>query len=65
MTGDTMAAVLEAAAALVAAVTFDDSGTNGQGGNGGLLSRDTIRKADGLRLALAAARAELREGAGE
>ncbi len=37
---------------LIAAVTYDDSGTNGKGGNGGLLSRETIRKTDALRLAL-------------
>lgn len=37
---------------LVEAVTFDDSGTMGKGGNGGLLSRETIRKADILRLTL-------------
>lgn len=40
------------AADLVEAVTFDDSGTMGKGGNGGLLSRETIRKADLLRLTL-------------
>lgn len=37
---------------LVEAVTFDDSGFQGQGGNGGLLSRETIRAADELRLSL-------------
>lgn len=47
------AARLEAAAkALLDAVTFDDSGAGGRGGNGGLISRDTIRKADELRLIL-------------
>lgn len=44
--------LLEQSAALVAAVTFDDSGMMGKGGNGGLLSRDTIRAADELRLTL-------------
>lgn len=42
--------LLRAAEAAVAAVTFDDSGTNGRGGNGGLLSRETIRKVDELRI---------------
>jgi len=44
--------LLEQSKALVDAVTFDDSGVMGKGGNGGLLSRDTIRKADNLRLTL-------------
>jgi hypothetical protein len=43
--------------ALVDAVTMDDSGmmvgTIWQGGNGGLLSNDTIKAADRLRRALA------------
>jgi len=43
------AALVEAADLLVQAVTFDDSGSGGRGGNGGLLSRETIRKADELR----------------
>ena len=42
--------------ALVAAVSSDDSGhligTQWVGGNGGLLSRETLRVADQLRLAL-------------
>lgn len=37
---------------LIAAITYDDSGTAGRGGNGGLLSRETIRKTDELRIAL-------------
>lgn len=41
-----------AAEAVVAAVTYDDSGLDGRGGNGGLLSRETTRKVDELRLAL-------------
>ena len=44
--------VVSQAADLVQAVTFDDSGNMGKGGNGGLLSRETIRKADTLRLTL-------------
>lgn len=44
---------LEAAARdLLNAVTFDDSGAGGRGGNGGLISRETIAKADRLRLIL-------------
>lgn len=42
--------LIAAARDLIAAVTFDDSGVFGRGGNGGLLSRETIRKADTLRL---------------
>jgi hypothetical protein len=44
--------LIKAAQALVDAVTFDDSGYQGRGGNGGLLSRETIRKADELRQVL-------------
>ena len=44
-----MSDLLNAAKAVVDAVTFDDSGFNGQGGNGGLISRETIRKVDVLR----------------
>ncbi|QDZ10554.1 hypothetical protein [Devosia ginsengisoli] len=44
--------VVSQAGDLVQAVTFDDSGNMGKGGNGGLLSRETIRKADTLRLTL-------------
>lgn len=47
---------IRAAEALIDAVTFDDSGSHGQGGNGGLLSRETIRKADALRLVICEAR---------
>lgn len=54
-------ALIRAAEDLVEAVTFDDSGTHGQGGNGGLLSRETIRKADALRLAICAARRAQRD----
>lgn len=45
--------LLKAARDLVEAVSFDDSGAivggQYQGGNGGLISRETIRKADALR----------------
>lgn len=47
----------DAARALVDAISFDDNGAMiaGQfrGGNGGLLSRETIAKADAVRRALA------------
>lgn len=51
---DRLEAVADLAAALAASVTFDNSGTNGQGGHGGLVSRETIRGADDLRRALGA-----------
>ncbi|WP_375597605.1 hypothetical protein [Devosia sp. Naph2] len=44
--------LLERAKAVVDRVTFDDSGMMGQGGNGGLLSRETICAVDELRLTL-------------
>lgn len=48
--------VVAQARALVAAVTSDDSGmmigNQWVGGNGGLLSRETLKVADQLRLAL-------------
>ena len=48
--------LLATARALLAAVVQDDSGqmigTQWVGGNGGLLSRETLRVADQLRLAL-------------
>lgn len=48
----------KAAKALLDAITFDDCGAmvGGKfvGGNGGLISRETIRKADELRRALIA-----------
>ena len=37
---------------LLNALTYDDSGAGGRGGGGGLISRDTIAKADQLRLIL-------------
>ena len=44
--------LIKAAKALIDAVTFDVSGINGKGGNGGLTSTETIRKCDELRLAI-------------
>lgn len=44
--------LIQKAEELIAAVVYDDSGNNGRGGNGGLISRETIRKTDELRLAL-------------
>ncbi|GLQ09267.1 hypothetical protein GCM10007913_11990 [Devosia yakushimensis] len=40
------------ARAVIARVTYDECGTNGQGGNGGIISRETIRAVDDLRLVL-------------
>lgn len=59
---DALAAIIAAARRLIDAVTFDDSGTAGRGGNGGLVSRDTIHRADELRLAIAAAEATAKSG---
>lgn len=50
-----------AARALLEAITHDDSGAAGRGGNGGLISRETMSKADELRLALAAGEAAAAE----
>ncbi|MCX5495422.1 hypothetical protein OSH11_11950 [Kaistia dalseonensis] len=44
-------ALLKSIDALLDAITYDDSGSMGRGGNGGLISRETIRKCDELRLA--------------
>lgn len=56
MADTVLESVIARARALVAAVTFDDSGAmvGGQwvGGHGGLLSRETLRATDRLRLAL-------------
>ena len=59
--GDPVDTLIARAEDLIDAVTFDDSGHAGTGGNGGLLSRETIRKADGLRLAICAARRAQRD----
>lgn len=47
MDGD---AVIRGARRLIGAVDFDVNGINGKGGNGGLISNETIRAADELRL---------------
>jgi hypothetical protein len=44
--------IVKAAEQLVEAIKFDDSGVNGKGGNGGLISQVTIRKSDDLRVLL-------------
>lgn len=44
--------IIEAAQRLVGAVTYDNSGAAGQGGNGGLFSNKTIQCSDELRLLL-------------
>ena len=44
--------IIHAAERLVEAVQFDDSGEYGRGGNGGLISKETIRKSDELRVLL-------------
>lgn len=46
---ETESALLRAAWALMDSVSYDTSGLNGQGGNGGLISTDTIRRSDELR----------------
>lgn len=38
--------IIKATKALIEAIQYDDSGFNGQGGNGGLLSPETRRAAD-------------------
>ena len=64
---DTNPLILKTARELVDAVAFDDCGAvvAGQlvGGHGGLLSRETIKKADALRLALDAHRIEMDKAA--
>lgn len=47
-----MSEIIKAAKALIDSVTFDVSGVDGRGGNGGLTSTETIRKCDQLRLAI-------------
>lgn len=42
--------MIAAAKTLLDAVTYDVSGIDGRGGNGGLTSTETIRAADQLRL---------------
>lgn len=48
----TSADIITKAQNLIEAITFDDCGENGRGGNGGLISRETVRAADELRLEL-------------
>lgn len=53
-----------AARALMDSVNFDMAGIDGRGGNGGLISTETIRRSDELRQVLLhkeAREAELRE----
>lgn len=49
---DFAAALAAAIRALVAAVDFDMNGQQGRGGNGGLLSNETLRASDEARLVL-------------
>ena len=61
--------IVAKARALLDAVTFDDSGVlvagSYRGGNGGLLSRETIKAADALRLVLDAHAAAERQHEGD
>jgi hypothetical protein len=50
------AALIKAAERLDESITYDNSGTGGRGGNGGLISRDTMRKTDEQRVAIHQAR---------
>jgi hypothetical protein len=66
----TYALIVARARTLLDAVTFDDSGVmvagTYRGGNGGLLSRETIKAADALRVVLDAyAATERQHEAGE
>jgi len=58
---DQLTDLIRHAEALVASINYDDSGTNGQGGNGGLISRETIRKTDALRMAIYEAKRQERD----
>lgn len=64
---DTLQTIIKKAGEIVEAIAFDDCGAvvGGHlvGGNGGLLSRQTIMKADALRLALDAHRKEAEKAA--
>lgn len=51
--------LIEKAQALVDSITFDESGINGRGGNGGLISRETFRTTGEVRLAIHAAKKSL------
>lgn len=58
MSDPELARLIKAATDVVNAISFDVNGialpTGFQGGNGGLVSQDTIRKTDELRRAIAA-----------
>lgn len=56
-TEDRIGDLIRAAERLVDAVTYDVCGLDGRGGNGGLVSTETIRACDTARLALARVRA--------
>jgi hypothetical protein len=49
---DAIGTLLRAARSLMESVHYDTSGINGQGGNGGLISTATIRRADELHQVL-------------
>lgn len=55
--------ILASAERVMESVTFDVSGINGRGGNGGLTSTDTIRACDELRLVISRYRIANRETA--
>lgn len=48
-----IAEIVTTAERLVGAVNYDVCGINGQGGNGGLTSTETVRACDEMRLAIA------------
>lgn len=60
--------LIDAAKELIKSLDFDVNGillpTGWQGGNGGLVSQDTLRKADALRRAVRAAEKEAEHGSG-
>jgi len=47
-----MNTIAQKAHQLIAAIDYDNNGSMGRGGNGGLLSPETTRATDALRLAL-------------
>lgn len=53
-----LAPLLTAAELLIERVHYDLSGHNGQGGNGGLLSSETVKAGDKLRLEIYKVRRE-------
>jgi hypothetical protein len=50
--GAFMSDIIAAARVLLERITFDTCGEHGRGGNGGLVSTETVKAADQLRLAL-------------